>query len=308
MSSLRNRLLRLLVGVSTRRSDMSDVAALRHWLDHDFARLVRPHPALRVEAARAHGVAAEWLDVGAGRDLTLLYLHGGGYVFGSMASHRNAVSHVAHATGSRALLVDYRRAPETAFPGALSDAAAAYMWLLATGHPPERIVVAGDSAGGGLATALLLRLRERRLPMPAGAVLLSPWVDLTQSGASVETNRATEPMLSRARLDAWARLYVGVGHDLRDPMASPLFGRFDGLPPLFVAASDNELLLSDAERLAERAEAAGVPVKRLIGSDMLHCWPLFAGLIPETAEALALIGAFVREATSAAAGVVRAAA
>jgi acetyl esterase/lipase len=187
----------------------------------------------------------------------VLYLHGGGYVIGSPRSHRHLAAAVAAAGQASALLLDYRRAPAHPSPAAVDDATAAYRWLLDQGIAPGHIVIGGDSAGGGLTVATLLALRDARLPLPAGGVCISPWVDLTFSGASYRTRAAVDPIVTRPGIDEMARAYFGAT-SARAPLASPLFADLRGLPPLLIHVGSDEVLLDDAVQLADRAKAAGV--------------------------------------------------
>ena len=242
-------------------------------------------------------VAAEWLEPPAARvGAALLYLHGGGYVIGSPRSHRHLAAALAGASGAATLLPDYRLAPEHPFPAAVEDAVAAYRWLLARGIPANGIVIGGDSAGGGLTVATLLALRDRGLPGPAGGVCISPWVDLTCSGASYTSRAASDPIVTQTGVAEMARAYVGTG-DPRLPLASPLFADLTGLPPLLVHVGSDEVLLDDAVGLAERARAAGVAATLEIWPDMIHVWHWFHPMLDEGRKAVAGIGDFVRKAT-----------
>jgi phosphinothricin tripeptide acetyl hydrolase len=223
----------------------------------------------------------------------VLYLHGGGYVIGSPRSHRHLAAAIAGAAGASALLLDYRLAPEHPFPAAVEDATAAYRWLLDQATAPERIVIAGDSAGGGLTVATLLALREARVPLPAGGVCISPWVDLTCSGASYRTMAAADPIVRRAGVEEMARAYLGATPP-RTPLASPLFADLRGLPPLLIHVGSDEVLLDDAVQLAERAKAAGVDATLEIYDRMIHVWHWFLPMLDEAQTAVEAIGRFVR--------------
>lgn len=223
----------------------------------------------------------------------VLYLHGGGYVSGSPATHLAVTARLAQEAGARLLSLDYRLAPEHPFPAALEDAWAAYWWLLTEQHvASSQIVVAGDSAGGGLTLALLLALRDAGMPLPAGAVGLSPWLDLTLSGATLTANAATD-YLNRDVLHASAQMYSH-GHALDDPLLSPLYADLHGLPPLLIQAGGAEMLLDDSRRFAARAQAAGVAVELSIFPHMVHVWHFTWRLEAQARRALAQIGEFVR--------------
>lgn len=249
----------------------------------------------RVEAVQADGVPCAWIDAPAARpDRVFLFFHGGGYYRGSVAASQATAAHFSAACGARCLSVDYRLAPEHPFPAAVDDAQAAYGWLLAQGLQPAHIVVGGISAGGGLCLALLLRLRAAAMPLPAAAVPLSAWTDLTQSGATFETRAALDPSISKAYLDRMAALYLA-GGDARQPEASPLFGDLRGLPPMLLQVGAAETMLDDSAVFAERARAAGVAVCLETWEDMIHGWHGSAHVLPEARRAIARIGEFVRQ-------------
>ena len=250
------------------------------------------------ERVNAGGVDAEWIAApGAAPDRVILYLHGGGYVLGSINTHRAMISRIARASDARALAIDYRLAPEHPFPAALEDATAAYRWLLAQGYKPGRIVIAGDSAGGGLTLAALLAIRDAKLPMPAGAVPISPWTDLEGTGESVRTRAAKDVMVSQDNLASSAKQYYGK-HDPRNPLISPLHADFRGLPPMLLHVGDAEILRDDATRVAARAKAAGVKVELEVWDEMPHVWHVFAKILPEGQQAIDKIGKFVIARTS----------
>ena len=252
-----------------------------------------PVPAdVTVTQTNAGGVPACWLDApGVDHSRVLMYLHGGGYVGGSARSHGELAARLARATGARALVLDYRLAPAHPIPGALEDAVTAWRWLLHQGVAPGSAVLAGDSAGGGLAAATMVALREAGDPLPAAAALLSPWTDLTGSGPSMATKAGVDPVLTAARQAAMARDYAGDA-DLADPRLSPLFADLTGLPPLLVHAGSAELLLDDGRRLAEAAGRAGVAVSFEEAADMPHVWHIIA-VAPEATAATGRIGAFL---------------
>jgi acetyl esterase/lipase len=241
------------------------------------------------------GVPGEWV---AARDIdaqgVLLFLHGGGYNAGSCKTHRAMAERLARAAHVRVLQIDYRLAPEHPCPAAIDDAAQAYRWLLGQGITPQQIAIGGDSAGGGLVLATLIALRDGGAPLPAAAFMISPWLDMALDGESIRTRAQLDPLSSFQGLHAAAQLYLG-GRDPRDPQASPLYADLRGLPPLLIHVGDHEVLLSDATRLAERAQAAGVQVQLEIWDEMWHVWHAWADELPEAREAIAQIGAFVRQ-------------
>jgi monoterpene epsilon-lactone hydrolase len=251
------------------------------------------------ESVSAGGVPAEWVSApGADPSRAILYLHGGGYIIGSIATHREVASRISRASGARVLVLDYRLAPECPFPAAVDDALAAYRWLLDQGLVPTRMVVAGDSAGGGLVVAALLAIRGAGLPLPAAGVCMSPWADLECSGESMSARAERDAMVQREMLVGMRDAYLA-GKDARDPLASPLYADLSGLPPLLVQVGTAEVLYDDSTRLAERARAAGVEVTLEPWEDMPHVFQLFASMLPEGREAIEHIGEFIREKTGA---------
>jgi acetyl esterase/lipase len=262
---------------------------------YERAERVFPTPAdVKVESVAAPERPAEWLtSPGARADAVVLYLHGGGYVIGSPRSHRHLAAAIARAAGTRALLLDYRLAPEHPFPAALEDTVAAYQWVLGRGIAPDRVVIAGDSAGGGLTMAALLALRDRGLPRPAGGVCISPWVDLTCSGTTYATKAAADPIVTREGVAGMAQMYIGDG-DPKRPLVSPLYADLRGLPPLLVQVGGAEVLLDDALGLGARARAAGVEVTVEEWPAMVHVWHWFLGMLDEAEQAIDVVGRFVR--------------
>lgn len=246
----------------------------------------------------AEPVIGGWIRTGGESRGVVLFLHGGGYVVGSIESHHDFAGRLALASGLDVFTLEYRLAPEHPHPAALDDAVAAWSWLLAQGHAPERIVVAGDSAGGGLSAALLLRLRDEGGPMPAAAGLVCPWVDLTCSSPSIDANVASD-MLSRAPLEGWAKDYAGSA-DPASPLISPLHGNLSGLPPLLIQVGDAEILRDEGVELAERARRAGVDVKLVRWPEMPHDWHMMSNIEPRGVEAISELGDYLRERVAAA--------
>ncbi len=253
-------------------------------------------PSAKAESERvsAGGVEAEWITApGARADRVLLYLHGGGYSLGSVRSHWDLIARLSAASGCRALGLDYRLSPEHPFPAPVEDATAAYRWLLEQGISPERIAVAGDSAGGGLTAATLIALRDAGTDLPAAGVMISPWVDLEAEGESMHSREELDPMVQRPLILAMAETYLA-GADPRSPLAAPLHAKLDGLPPLLIHVGDHETLLDDATRFAAKARAASVDVTLEPWDEMFHVWHLFTDL-PEAAQAVEVIGTFLRK-------------
>jgi len=241
------------------------------------------------------GRPAEWLvPDGADRSAAVMYLHGGGYCVGSLDSHRDLAGRIALAAGISVVSLDYRLAPEDPFPAAVDDALAAYAELLSTGLTAERLAIAGDSAGGGLAVATLLSIRDTGLPVPGAAVCLSPWVDLTQTSPSCRDDTLADPILCTEDLDLMAAAYLG-STEATNPLASPLFSPdFAGMPPTRIEVGEDEPLLDDAASLAGRIGAAGAEVDLVIWPGMVHVFQAFpAEIVPESGESVAGIGAFL---------------
>ena len=244
----------------------------------------------RSTATRLGGVPSDRIVTAASQpDRALLYLHGGGYTVGSRTTHRAVASHLADAVGAVGHLLDYRLAPEAPYPAAVEDALAAYQALLEHGIAPEKVVVAGDSAGGGLALALALRAREQGVPLPAGLGLISPWIDLTLTGLDESID---DPMLTRGWLERCADDYAG--DNRRWPEVSPIFGNLSGLPPMFVQGASDEIIRGDIERLVEAAKDAGVPVEYHLLEGHWHVSHLFAGMMREATDVVQQLGAGLR--------------
>jgi acetyl esterase/lipase len=240
------------------------------------------------------GVDALWVATReADPSRLLIYFHGGGYKLGSVRSHLDLMVRISVAAHCRVLGVDYRLAPEHQFPAPVHDAIAVYESLLADGVSARRIAFAGDSAGGGLLAAAMLALRERNLPLPVAAVMLSAWTDLTAHSDSYGTRAAADPIHQRSMILAMARGYLGDTGDPHDPLASPLFGDLRGFPPLLLQVGDRETVLDDSTRFAEKARAAGVEVEIEVYADMIHVFQQFAESVPEAQQAIDSIGRFL---------------
>ena len=256
---------------------------------------IRERAPVKQTNVSAGGVPAEWLDAPQARaDRAVLYLHGGGYVLGSVGSHRDMIARLSAAAGARALGLNYRLAPEHPFPAAVDDALAAYRFLLDQGLLPERIAIAGDSAGGGLTAATLVAIRERGLPRPAAGVLLSPWVDLEGLGESMNGGVADDPMVGKDLVAVMGAAYLA-GQSPRTPLAAPLHASLRGLPPLFIQVGRREVLLDDALRLAQKAQREGVEVTLEVWPGMIHVWQIFASDLEEAREAVTRIGDYLKK-------------
>lgn len=246
----------------------------------------------------ANGVSCEWVCAkGADPARRVLYLHGGGYVAGNLNAYRGFAGYLSQACGAAVLNVDYRMGPAHLFPAAVDDASNAWDYMVANGPDgpaaPDATFVAGDSAGGGLTLALLLKLKSNGGGQPNAAVPLSPWTDLTMSGASYDGFADVDPMISRELLQWMASMYVPEG-EARNPLASPVFGDPAGLPPLLIMVGGRETMQDDSNEFAARAKAAGVDVTLEVVPDMVHIWPVFGPALPEAEAAIERIGAFVK--------------
>jgi acetyl esterase/lipase len=251
----------------------------------------------RVSSVDVDGIPAEWVSSpAADTERVLLYLHGGCYIRGSLNSHRELVARLGAAAGIRSLQIDYRLAPEHVFPAALDDALTAYRWLLARGTRPERLVLAGDSAGGGLTLALLQRVRDLNMPLPAAAALLSPWTDLAGTVESRIRLNGIDPIFTGERLNALANFYAGT-EDKHNPLLSPINADFHGFPPLRIDVGTDEVLLDDSLQVAERARTAQVPVELVAWEGMWHDFQIYASVLPEGQLSLEQMGAFLRRQT-----------
>lgn len=251
---------------------------------------------VEVEQTQIAGVNVDWLrPKNARKDKVLLYLHGGAYVMGSPRTHRQLVSHIVRAAGVVAVLPDYRLAPEHPFPAAIDDAVAVYRALLESGFRAEDIIISGDSAGGGLSMATLLQLRHAGIPMPAAAVLLSPFLDITGSGESATTRADRDPWFDIADLHVVAGYYCPDESEWHNPLVSPVFANVAGLPPMLIQVGDDEILLSDSTRLAEKLEAEGIEVELEVWPHMWHVFQMFIHKMPESGVAVRKIAAYIQK-------------
>ncbi|WP_203657542.1 alpha/beta hydrolase [Actinocatenispora rupis] len=241
------------------------------------------------------GMPGMWVTPkGAAADRVLLCIHGGGFLSGSLYTHRKLLGHLAKRAGVRGLLFEYRLAPVATHPAQLDDVTAAYRWLLDRGIEPGHIAVVGDSAGGGACITVQLRARELGLPLPGAALLLSPWVAMETSGDSYRTNGELDPFFQRDAVATIASAFLGETGDPRDPMANPLYAELTGLAPTYIQVGGDETLLDDARRLADRARRAGVEVQLEVFPGMLHTFQMAAGRAPEADDALDRLAAWVR--------------
>ncbi len=259
-----------------------------------FSELTAEPEGVTYSEVDAGGVPAIWAIPAQGADDRVLeYLHGGGYVMGSAETHRRLAGHLANAIGCRVLDVDYRLAPESPHPGPVEDSVKAYGWLLGQGYRPEHLAISGDSAGGGLTLATILKLKADGLPQPAAAVPLSPWTDMEGLGESMRTNADRDVLIPTDGIKDMTDMFLG-GGDPRDPLASPLHGDYHGVSPLYIQVGGDELLLDDARRVADRAREQGVDVQIDVFPEMQHVFQMAAGNMPEADDAVARIAAYLR--------------
>jgi acetyl esterase/lipase len=297
-SSLPARIVRAVTSVYFDLMDAENVNVRRSRRRLDtLGRLIPPAGGVEISKAPMAGLSVEWLvPVGANGGKVLLYLHGGAYVLGSAHSHRHMVSYLARAGNIAALIPEYRLAPEHPFPAAIDDTVRVFDALLADGYEPENILIAGDSAGGGLAVSTMLKLREEGKPMPGAAFLLSPWLDLSASGETMQSRADHDPWFNAADIPIVARYYCGDA-DVTDPLVSPVYADVTGLPPVHIQVGDDEILLSDATRLADNLRATGGDVEIEVFHEMWHVFQAFLLVVPESREAIERMGRSIRRVT-----------
>ena len=272
---------------------LTTVEEFRVWYERFAEQFELPEDAV-FEQVGAGGVSAEWVSTpGVAQDRVVMYLHGGGYIIGSMRTHRSPLAYLSRVSDSRVLGLNYRLAPEHPFPAAVEDSVAAYRWLLAEGISPQRIVIGGDSCGGGLTIATLVALKYFGYPMPAGGISHSGWTDLAHTGGSFQTKAELDPILDFEMIEGMATAYLG-DRPRTTPLASPYYADLSGLPPLLVQVGTAEILLDDSLRLADKAKESGVDVTLEVWDDMPHVWQAFASFLPEARQALESCGEFIK--------------
>ena len=271
----------------------TSIAGFREQCEKGATRYAKIPKEITIKEQVIEGIKSEWLiPDGANPEKLILYVHGGGYVAGSCNDHRGFVSKFAKKTGITNLVYEYRLAPENPFPAALDDSVKAYQWLLASGFKSENILIAGESAGGGLCLAILLALKERNIALPAAAVAISPWTDLTCSSDSYKTKNK----VSLAPLNSWtifSKYYSGE-NEPTNPFISPLFGDLKGLPPILINSGVDDELFEDGEKFYLKAKEAGVEITFTAGIGMVHCYPLLAPMFQEANEAMDEIVGFIK--------------
>jgi epsilon-lactone hydrolase len=272
----------------------TSIAGFRELCEKGASKYAKIPNEITIKEQTIEGMKSEWLiPKGASSEKMILYVHGGGYVSGSCNDHRGFVSKFAINTGVTNLVYEYRLAPENPFPAAIEDSIKMVQWVLSSGFKPENIIIAGESAGGGLCLALLLALKEHNIAMPAAAVAISPWTDLTCSSNSYKTKNK----VSVAPLNSWnvfARYYVG-DSPVTSPLISPLFGDLKGLPPILINSGVDDELFEDGEKFYLKAKNAGVDITFKAGIGMVHCYPLLAPMFKEATEAMDEIVEFINE-------------
>lgn len=295
MKSLQYHFFRAMMRVSKATYDCAAPIGKHRALIERSAGIIKAPKDLTVERTIVGGIPGEWLRMpGSIEERVLFHLHGGGYAMGSCLTHRGMAARLAGACGVQAFLPEYRLAPENPFPAALEDALAAYRGLLQEGILPQNIIISGDSAGGGLALATLVSLRDGGEPLPAAAVCFSPWTDLALTGESLTTRAKADPWIIRRAAEIQAAWYYG-DNDPRNPLISPVYANLRGLPPILIQVGEDEILLSDSTRLAERAQEAGVDVVLDIWPGMWHVWQCLAPKMPEASRAIEAAGKYAQK-------------
>ena len=288
------RIVRLLESIKEAENSLT-VEGHRSKLDK-LAAMVILEKDVKIESVDAGGVGGEWISTPeSNENHILLYLHGGGYVAGSPKSHHGLASRISRAGKIKVLAINYRIAPEDPFPAALEDSVTAYSWLSNTQKiESKNILIGGDSAGGGLTLATLLKLKEMNLPLPVAAVCISPWVDLALTGDSNKNNADIDPFLTPELCIKASKWYYG-DNDPKNPLISPLYGDLRGLPPILIHVGTRELVTDDSIRFAEKAKSSGVDLTLEVFEGMIHVFHAFALVIPEAREAIEKIGKFIQK-------------
>ena len=272
---------------------LDNIPLIRRGMDR-IARRNPMHENTHVEYFRIGQIEAAWIiPDGVDRKKVAYYLHGGGYHMGSINSHKALIARIAHKTGVSAMAINYRMAPEHPFPAALHDATHAYEWLLENDFNAKDIIIAGESAGGGLTFSTMVSLRDRKMPLPKAAVCLSPWTDLAATGDSLIDCVDKDPMLDVKELRKWAKRYAG-DYPTDHPLVSPLYADLSGLPPILIQVGTDEIIMDDSTRIAERAKAAGVDVSLEVWEEMSHAWQFFFAYIPEAKDAVDNVVRFMK--------------
>ncbi len=294
MSVIRLFFIKKLLRRIKNNADHTNIIAARRGFEK-VGRFNKPLKGFTHTPLEIAGMKAEWIiPQGADETKVLLFFHGGGYATGSINTHRSLVAQLARNAGIKALLFNYRLAPENKFPAPIEDATTVYQWLLANGYPPGNIAFGGDSAGGGMTIGTLFYLQDKGIVLPKCAIAISPWLDQTMSGASFQTKKDIDPMLVAAGLPLWGANYMGDA-DPRSPYASPIFHNLKNLPPVYVQVGEEEMLLDDSIRFAEKAKTDGANVTLEVFAKKFHVFNAFWRLLPKAREANRKLGAFLKE-------------
>jgi epsilon-lactone hydrolase len=293
-SSHQWRIARSFMKIAFRRKvrDVKHTIQLRTQWER-FSFLLKHKEGVQCTSFFSDGIQSEWITPSTNFNSSMLYLHGGGYTLGSLNTHRAYLTYLADTINGRVMHIDYRLAPEHPFPAALEDALQAYKWLI--GEETEKpIYIAGDSAGGGLALALLLLLRDLKLPLPKGVICFSPWADLTHQGETFKTNQHTDNLLYAPSLPIVAQQYIGNANP-QQAYISPVYGDFTGVPPLLIQVAEGEILLSDSVRVFEKVKQVNGSITLEIWEKAFHAWPYAIPLLPESSKALDHVKKFMEE-------------
>lgn len=292
MASLQHAFLSFYLRVLQRKQSKSkEPVKLRRKLINDVANKFKLPQGLKLERLSANGVPVEWMSFEVPRDRVVMYLHGGAYVAGSLQSHRHLVSAISLACKAEAMAVDYRLAPEHPFPAALDDALSAYLWLTKK-HGPEKVIIAGDSAGGGLAVAMIAKLLEDNLALPKAVVLMAPWVDLTGDSPSIASVGKKDVILSEVMLSSSARMYAHT-YALDQAYISPIYGQLSGFPQTLIQVGTKDMLLNDSRALFEKLKKLSTEASYEEWKGAMHVWQFFTYFLPESKKAIKRIGEFV---------------
>ena len=278
--------------VAPKLNNLQSIDATRNYMEK-MAKYSKLPPNTQCQQISLDGMVAEWIYPDTCRkDSAILFLHGGGYNLCSINTHRELAAHIAKESGAKVLLIDYRLAPEHPFPGALEDAISAYRWLLDNGFTGKQIAMAGDSAGGGLALATTISLRDAGDPLPSSIACVAPWTDLCMTGDSIKSKSDVDPLVKTESAKVWAKNYLG-NNDPRNPLISPLYADLKGLPNLLIHVGTDDMLLDDSRRIAQKAHDAGVKVTLTIYDKLWHVFHLNVKAMPEAKKAVAEFGSFI---------------
>ncbi len=275
-------------------SEKKTIDQLRKETENTTALIPLPK-STKYKNVKVENIEAEWITCGdIDKNKVFLFMHGGGYYRGSVATSRAVVARISKEAKVKCLSIDYRLAPEYPFPAAIDDTFLTYKWLLNEGVDPQNIIVSGQSAGGGLCLALLLKIKENNFSQPLGAVALSPWTDLSQTGKTMVTNKKNDPIISKKYLDRFAKLYFPNSNNMSH-LASPIIGELSGLPNMLIQVGSAETMLDDSKRFYEKAKKANVNAKFEIWEDMFHGWHSYAHILKDAEKAIISIGKFCRK-------------